>query len=94
MKDIKELAASQAREEKLRSALEDYDKQVSEYDGRTSKELGDRIKSLLALPTDDTALQARLKEERERCKKECEGFTHRDDKEVAEAIAVAIGSLT
>ncbi len=57
--------AAQAREAKLREALVDYDNQASEYDGRTSKELGDRIKSLLALPADDSALQERLKQERE-----------------------------
>ena len=58
--------AAQEREAKLLEALVDYDNQASEYDGRTSKELGDRIKSLLALPIDDSALMERLKEEYKR----------------------------
>ncbi len=69
---LKELIAAQAREAKLREALVDYDNQASEYDGRTSKELGDRIKSLLASPTDDSALQDALKAERGRCIAACE----------------------
>lgn len=62
-----EKAAYEAHIAKLREALVDYDNQASEYDGRTSKELGDRIKSLLALPTNDSALMERLKQERDRC---------------------------
>ena len=62
----------------MREALVDYDNQASEYDGRTSKELGDRIKSLLARPTDDSALMERLKEERERCAEFCEAYDKYD----------------
>lgn len=69
---MEQLAASQAREQKLRGLLGEYLEQASEYDGRTSQALEDEISEALALPTDDTALQARLKEERERCAVECE----------------------
>lgn len=48
-----QLSASQAREARLRDAMDTCDR--------------DCIRAALALPTDDSALQARLKEEREKC---------------------------
>lgn len=61
-----QLAASQAREQKLRDALQFYMTppigQLNDHHIAAAK-LGVAV---LALPTDDTALQARLKEEREK----------------------------
>ena len=69
-------AASQAREAKLREALEHYRNMASprSWDGSPAN-------AALALPTDDTALQQRLAEEREKCAQQC------DDEASIEGIA-------
>lgn len=54
--------AAQAREAKLRWYLENYRGQVNQYGQETAS-------TALALPTDDSALMERMKEERERCAK-------------------------
>lgn len=128
-----QLAASQAREAKLREALENvnaaYDKvsdglQDDLENGvkwlneqaaqKFNKEYPGVVKALdalleasisadeaLALPADDSALQARLKEERERCIAVCEETAdiyrqmHNPEAEnVADACADAIRSMT
>ena len=53
------LAAAQAREAKLRWYLENYRGQVNQYGQETAS-------TALALPTDDSALMERLKEEYKR----------------------------
>ena len=64
-----QLAASHAREEKLREALEDikFCTAPEPDDGSHHENAYWIATETLALPTDDTALQARLAEERERC---------------------------
>lgn len=57
-----ELAAAQATNERLREALE----QVAEEKARGYHEIRSIALDVLALPNDTTALDARLKEERER----------------------------
>lgn len=57
---LRELQAIQAREAKLREALGKYRGQVDRFGEHTSVEA-------LAIPTDDSALQERLAQERERC---------------------------
>lgn len=68
------LAASQAREQQLREALERNEREIYHLraDRGWTNQSEFRPSEILALPTDDTALQARLKEERERCAVECE----------------------
>ena len=60
-----QLIATQAREAKLREALGKYRGQVDRFGEHTSVEA-------LAIPTDDSALMERLREERERVIKVCE----------------------
>lgn len=63
LSNIPDLAAAQAREAQLREALDEVDAFSSHA------ELYRAVQKALALPTDDTALRARLKAERERCAK-------------------------
>lgn len=71
---MEQLAASQAREKKLREAFRTIAEDAVECDHNGWPRQSPRAyaRAQLALPTDDTALQARLKEERERCAVECE----------------------
>ncbi len=62
-----QLAASQAREQRLRDAMVIA---LGHYSMRTNA--ASVLENALALLQDDTALQVRLKEERERCAVECE----------------------
>ncbi len=75
MSDLElQLAASQAREAKLRWALADDSFAI------TFQSMGQYRSALLklALPTDDSALMERLKEERERCAEFCEAYDKYD----------------
>ena len=58
-----QLAASQLREKELRRLLAE----ISTLGAATYYDAKDIADEALAFPTDDTALQARLKEEREKC---------------------------
>ena len=68
------LLASQAREAKLREALEDikFCTAPEPDDGSHHENAYLIATETVALPTDNTALQQRLAEERERCAKVCE----------------------
>lgn len=87
-----QLAASQAREAKLRWALADDSFAI------TFQSMGQYRSALLklALPTDDSALQERLKEERERCAKLIENYDTCGDNTQAwqDRFAEAIRSMT
>jgi len=69
-----QLAASQAREQQLREALETIrsDWNINAFP------LKEDIDAALSTQTDHAALDARLKEERERCAKVCDGWLHAD----------------
>lgn len=58
---VQKLAASNAREQKLRDVLQEYTNASYRDDS-----IADRAADALALPTDDTALQALLQQEREK----------------------------
>lgn len=62
------LAASQLREKELRRLLAE----ISTLGAATYYDAKDIADEALAFPTDDTALQARLKDEREKCAVKCE----------------------
>lgn len=62
-KQAEQLAARQAREEKLREALE-YS--LSKIEGGWSCDATDKIEEALAMPRDDSALRAAIAEELER----------------------------
>lgn len=103
-----QLTASQAREAKLREALEEAnalninwsseaEPEVLAYYSEYRKVIA-MGKEALAIPTDDAALKERLKEERERCAKVCEELCGPVKSVVLEAAyeecATAIRSMT
>lgn len=72
------IADAQAREEKLRAALVEIRDGKFPKDGDEYADDSMRMFALaaIALPTDTSALDTRLAEERERCAKELEGLDH------------------
>lgn len=66
---FEQLASCQAREQQLREALERNEREIYHLraDRGWTNQSEFRPSEILALPQDDTALQARLKEEREKC---------------------------
>lgn len=89
MTSDEQLAASQALEQQLREALAS---EHADHVSLASSELGiDPWEcEALALPSDDTALQARLKEEREKCAVKCE----QHGQTLGSILAAAIRSMT
>lgn len=90
---VQKLEASQEREGKLREALAS---EHADHVSLASSELGiDPWEcEALALPTDDTALQARLKEEREKCAKVCDEFQRTSYLSVGTTLARMIRELS
>jgi uncharacterized protein (DUF3084 family) len=82
-----ELAAAQATNERLREALE----QVAEEKARGYHEIRSIALDVLALPNDTTALDARLKEERE---KVIEWIKNNYQDHTLDGICYAIRSMT
>jgi len=81
-----QLAAAQAREQQLREAVEEIAKAARLNQSTWGIFIQDFCVKTLALPQDTSALDARLKEERERCAVKCDHMRYASNQDIAAAI--------